>query len=506
MKPAKKILVIDDIDDNLFLIRTILEKSHPEFAILLANSGLQGIEIAQQELPETILLDIFMPGLDGFETCKILKSNELTASIPVLMVSAGGDSSNIRIDGLRSGADAIISKPIEREEFVAFVNVMLRMKHAEDKLKKQNQELEIFIRKQLKDFRQTEERFMQVSGYALEFFWEMNNMGVVIYVSPVVEEILGYSAEEIIDQVCFLPFNKGRKVQPVNSTRNAALDLRHNFRDKRLIFRHKNGKKVWMSESGFSLRDQSGEIIGYRGVCQDITESVKTEIDLKNSLQRINDYQVRLKQMNAELSITEEKERRKIAEYLHDGLSQNLSLVNLKLTALQNSVLSPKIEKSIIETVALVNKAITETRLLTYDLSPPILYELGLIHAISWKLGEIENKYQINTILEKNAEPANISTDKSVLLYRVISELLNNIIKHASADLVKVSVSEIEDKLYISVMDNGTGFNFDEKSDLMVKGSFGLFSIRERLDSIHGSLTIESKSQIGTKATIEIPL
>jgi len=120
---------------------------------------------------------------------------------------------------------------------------------------------------------------------------------------------------------------------------------------------------------------------------------VKSGTDLRKKLRQINEYQARLKQMNAEISITEENERRRIAEYLHDGLGQNLSLVNLKLTALLHSELSPKVGKNIREAAELVSNAINETRLLTYNLSPPILYELGLIAAISWKLGAIENKY-----------------------------------------------------------------------------------------------------------------
>lgn len=506
MSQDKKILVIDDVHDNLILVRALLERSHPEYKILLSTSGKEGFELAKQELPDTILLDIFMPGQDGFETCRKIKSTESTSHIPVLMISAGGNSSEIRIEGLRAGADAIISKPLEKEEFIAFVNVMLRIKSAEDKLKKRNQELEIFIRKQINDFQQTEERFMQVSGYALEFFWELNDRGIVTYISQVVEKVLGYRPEEIVDQIDFLQFNQGRKVNPFLRNHKLTLDLKYQFRDKRLIFRNKNGHKVWMAASGFPLRDQSGAIVGYRGVCQDITARVKTETELKKSLQQINEYQASLKQLNADRAIAEENERRKIAEYLHDGLGQNLSLVNLRLTALLDSELAPKVEKSIRESVDLVNKAINETRLLTYDLSPPILYELGLIPAITWKLGEIESKYQINTILEDNAKEAKISINKRVLLYRVVSELLNNIIKHAGADLIQVSVSEIKDMLYISVIDNGAGFNYSEQLELTTKGGFGLFSIRERLDSIHGSLVVESDYFIGTKATIEIPL
>ncbi len=506
MNQNKKILVIDDVPENLFLVRAMLERSHPEYKILLSTSGEEGFELAKRELPETILLDIFMPGQNGFETCRKIKSTESTSHIPVFMISAGGNSTEIRVEGLKAGADAIISKPLEKEEFVAFVNVMLRIKSAEDKLKKRNQELEIFIRKQINDFQQTEERFIQVSGHALEFFWEINDRGIVTYISQVVEKILGYRPEQIVDQMCIFPPNKGRKVKAFFNIPRLVLDLNSEFRDMQLIFSTINGDKVWMAASGFPLRDPSGKIVGYRGVCQDITARVKTATELKKSLKQINEYQSSLKQLNADRAIAEENERRRIAEYLHDGLGQNLSLVNLRLTALLDSELAPKVEKSIRESVDLVSKAINETRLLTYDLSPPILYELGLIPAITWKLGEIENKYHINTILENNAKNAKITIDKRVLLYRVVSELFNNIVKHAGANLIQVSVSELEDKLYISVIDNGAGFTCSEQAELMAKGGFGLFSIREKLDSIHGSLLIESECHTGTKATIEIPL
>jgi CheY-like chemotaxis protein len=117
MNSEKKILIIDDIEENLLLLKYILNKSHPEYIILMAKPGREGIEIAKSELPETILLDIFMPEMDGYETCRILKSTKKTSNIPILMVSAAGQSSEVRLEGLRAGADAIISITPEKEEF-----------------------------------------------------------------------------------------------------------------------------------------------------------------------------------------------------------------------------------------------------------------------------------------------------------------------------------------------------------------------------------------------------
>ena len=506
MYSKKNILVIDDVKSNLRLVEAILKKSHPEYEILLATSGHEGIETAQSQLPEVILLDIFMPEMDGFETCRKLKSDKATTNIPILMVSAGGSISDIRVEGLQAGADAIISKPFNREEFVALVNVMLRIKRAEDKLKMQNQELEIYIRKQIKEFRDVEDRFLQVSGYALEFFWEINPDGLITYISPVIEKILGYKPVDIVDQMHTFPFTSFKGSHPLLKKTRNNFEAANYFKDERLIFRHRNGKKVWMAASGFPIKDNTDQLIGYRGVCQDITERVKAETDLQKSLDKIKEYQAKLKKMNSDLSITEEKERRRISEFLHDGISQILSLAYIKLTSLLNSEQLPKTDRTIRESVELINNAIIETRSLTYDLSPPILYELGLIPAIKWKLEQIENRYGIATTIKGANEPLEIDTDIRILLYRIISELIANVIKHANADLIKIEINKDQKYLYISVVDNGQGFKYAAETKSNEHGGFGLFSIRERLDSIQGSLLFESDNQTGTNAIVQIPI
>jgi len=506
MYSKKNILVIDDVETNLSLVEAILKKSHPEYEILLAKSGHEGIETAQSQLPEVILLDIFMPDMDGFETCRKLKSDLATSNIPILMVSAGGSSTEIRIEGLQAGADAIISKPFKREEFIALVNVMLRIKRAEDKLKKQNEELEVYIRKQIKEFHHTEGRFLQISGYALEFFWEIDINGVVTYISPVLEEILGYLPSEVVDKLCIFPFSHFVGNHSLLNKLKSNFLMNSYFKDEHLIFKHQNGKKVWMSASGFPIKNDADEVIGYRGVCQDITSRVKTEADLQKSLVKIHEYQAMLKKMNSDLSITEEKERRRISEFLHDGISQILSLAYIKLTSLLNSEQLPKTDRTIRESLELINNAITETRSLTYDLSPPILYELGLIPAIKWKLEQIENRYGIATTIKGSNDPLEIDADIRILLYRIISELIANVIKHANADLIKIEIKKDQKYLYISVVDNGRGFKYTAETKSNEQGGFGLFSIRERLDSIQGSLIFESDNQTGTNAIVQIPI
>lgn len=377
----KKILAIDDVENNLILIKSILDKKLPDYKILLANSGIEGLEMAKKERPDTILLDIFMPDIDGYEVCRELKSDEATKNIPVLMVSAYGYDSKVRIKGLNAGADAFITKPYHMDELVALVNVMLRIKKAEDLLRTQNNDLEITISKLI----------------------------------------------------------KAEKIQ-------------------------------------------------------------------KENLNQIRKYQVKLKKLNSELLHTEEKERKAIAGYLHDGIGQTLSIAHMQFTSLLDEELNSKTKEKIIEASKLIDNAIYDSRLLTYDLSPPILYELGLISAIKWKLNQLEEKTSISTTFKSSEKVLNMNSNLRILVYRIVCELLINVTKHADADLINIEITRDKKNHTISVVDNGKGFNYKKTSILSKQGGYGLFSIKERLDSINGRFVLKSDPETGTIAKIIVPV
>ncbi|NOY95149.1 MAG: response regulator [Chlorobi bacterium] len=109
----------------------------PNCKVLTALSGREGIKIAREEHPDTILLDIIMPGMDGYETCKRLKADESTKHIPVIMLTAIKTDIKSKVKGLDTGADAFFTKPIDAVELTAQLNVMLRIKEAEDKLQEE---------------------------------------------------------------------------------------------------------------------------------------------------------------------------------------------------------------------------------------------------------------------------------------------------------------------------------------------------------------------------------
>jgi len=153
MDTMSKILAIDDKMDNLITISALLKALIPDCDVITALSGAEGLQKAENELPDTILLDIKMPEMDGYEVCALLKNNEKTHHIPVIMISAIRTESEDLIKGLSSGADAYLAKPIDEYVLVAQVKTALRIKNAEDHLRQQKDLLEQMVQERTKELR-----------------------------------------------------------------------------------------------------------------------------------------------------------------------------------------------------------------------------------------------------------------------------------------------------------------------------------------------------------------
>ena len=475
----RKVLAIDDQSNNLKLITTVLNKFIPDCQVLWALTGEEGIEIAKRELPDTILLDIVMPEMDGFKVCSLLKENEITRHIPVVFISAIIKDSDSIIRGLETGADAFITKPINPAELSAQVKVMLRIKQAEDDLKRESAKYRIIT---------------ETSPSAIA---TINLKGEITYASIKTLEIFGYNDDsELLGKNGFdflVPEHR-------DSIRHAMTVVlkREIVKDYEFRFIRKDRSEFYGQISASLLKTNKDEAEGFIIIINDITKRKIYESKLK-------DYQKRLKKMNSELILAEEKERRRIAEYLHDGIGQTLSIAYINLSSLMNEQLSPDVKKIIRESSEFLNDSIIKSRSLTYDLSPPILYELGLIPAIKWKLDQVESQYRKKTEFISDENHLEITNEIRILLYRIVNELISNVIKHANSGRINVAIRKDEKNYYISVLDYGKGFDYERERALTNTGGFGLFSIDERLDSINGKLNIESFKGKGTKATVIIP-
>jgi signal transduction histidine kinase len=219
--------------------------------------------------------------------------------------------------------------------------------------------------------------------------------------------------------------------------------------------------------------------------------------------QRIRAYQSQLRRLASELSLAEARERREIASDLHDNIGQALAYVAQKVRTLQGNAVFSGMDVDFSEILTILNQAIRYTRDLTVEISPPVLYELGLPAAIDWLADRSMHRHKLAVHSHQSGEPREVSDDVRVFLFKAVQELITNVAKHARATHADVHIHWRDDGLEIVVSDDGLGFDTTSfENGLADADCFGLFSIRERLSYIGGRLSIESAPGHGTRVCL----
>lgn len=221
---------------------------------------------------------------------------------------------------------------------------------------------------------------------------------------------------------------------------------------------------------------------------------------------QIEIYQRQLRRLATELSLAEARERREIASDLHDHIGQALAYVSQKVSLLHGNDIFSGRSEDFAEILSILDQTIKYTRNLTVEISPPILYELGLPAAIDWLAERAEKRYNLKIKSTQTGQPKEIAENIRVFLFKAIQELLVNISKHAQAPNVKIEINWGLEQFEIKVSDNGVGFDQTKLNlGLSDRCCFGLFSIRERLSYIGGNFAVESIPGKGTRVTLTSP-
>jgi PAS domain S-box-containing protein len=214
-----------------------------------------------------------------------------------------------------------------------------------------------------------------------------------------------------------------------------------------------------------------------------------------------------LRALAAELTLAEQRERRRLAGVLHDGLQQLLVAARVRAHMMGRSS-DPEVRDGCQEMVALLAEALAEARTLTGELSPPTLQKGGLLPALEWLTRWMGEKHRLTVCLCPPAAPLPpLAEDVSVLLYQAVRELLLNTVKYAQVAAAEVALTHQEHTLTLTVADAGIGF---DPARLRVaggvEGGFGLLGIRERLELVGGHLEIESRPGQGSRFRLVAPL
>ncbi|MFA6957716.1 MAG: sensor histidine kinase [Thermoanaerobaculia bacterium] len=221
---------------------------------------------------------------------------------------------------------------------------------------------------------------------------------------------------------------------------------------------------------------------------------------------RIERYQVQLRRLASQLAAVEARERRTIAADLHDHIGQALAFIKMNIAQLQANATFCGFETEIAETLVLLNQTIRYTRDLTSQISPPVLYELGLASALRWLGENARIKQKIAVTVEGPTEHRRLADEISATVFKSVQELLTNVVKHSGATSVAIRLEISETGLRVEVSDDGSGFEVDVvQTTESLDDHFGLFSIREQIRYLGGRAEIGSSPGKGTRVSLRLP-
>jgi PAS domain S-box-containing protein len=247
------------------------------------------------------------------------------------------------------------------------------------------------------------------------------------------------------------------------------------------------------------IRGADGTTKYLLGISEDITERKEAEAKLLA-------YQEKLRALTSEMMLVEERERRRIASELHDQIGQNLALCKLKVAALEKNLGDDAMKSELAAVRRLLECSIQDARSLIFDLSPPVLYELGFAAALEWLAERIQEQFHVPVEFENRFGDPELDNDRQVILFQVVRELLVNVGKHSRASQAKVILSQEKPFLKIQVNDNGVGFDASQIfAPKKQNGGFGFFSMRERLNYLGGGLEVKSRSGQGSQIMLTVP-
>lgn len=245
-------------------------------------------------------------------------------------------------------------------------------------------------------------------------------------------------------------------------------------------------------------------------VIANVLERQRIEEELRQHREQLEELvQQRTKQLRAltaELAQTEHRERRRMAQLLHDHLQQLLVAVRVRMLMLRRGAADPASAEMHQAVVDLLDQCLAESRSLTLELSPPVLYDAGLAPALHWLARWMQEKHGF-TVEVHAQEGLEIAEEGArVFLFEAVRELLFNAVKHAHTDRAQVTITQTTpEMLQIEVRDDGIGFDPACLDSQTTSGAFGLFNIRERLRFLGGRLEIQARRGAGTRVLLTVP-
>ena len=375
----------------------------------------------------------------------------------------------------------------------------IRVQERTAELANTNQALQIEIeeRKQVESaLRESETKYRIVADNTYDWEWWLSPEGRFVYVSSSCKEITGYDPEEFLKDPDLIFRIICAEDKPIFMNHQNEVDNNQTGGEVEFRIVRPDRSHRWIFHACQAVFDDHGNFLGHRGSNRDITERKLAQEALQQSEEQ-------LRYLSSQLLSAEEKERKRIARELHDGIGQSLTAIKFRVENMlqqMNRSKAKRIAKPLEAIIPLIQQSIEESRRIQMDLRPSILDDLGILATLSWFCREFQITYSrisIEKLMDINEDE--VPDSLKTVIYRISQEALNNVAKHSKADLVHLALRKSDGKIELAIRDNGQGFDLNQiRPRKASERGLGLTSMRERTELSGGTFEIESAPGGGT--------
>lgn len=538
-----KILAVDDNNDNLLTLRALICESFPDAIVLTANCGEKGLSLAETEDPDVILLDIVMPGMDGYEVCSRLKANSKLADIPVVFVTALRSDKDSRIKALECGAEAFITKPLEIYELTAQIKAMAKIRAANSRKHTENELLTALVEERTRELNEThlatlnlledlsnENKARRKSEEALrtserqmrtlfqtipDMIWLKDKEGVYLACNTMFERFFNHPESDISGKTDYDFVSKEFADFFCEMDRLAMEAGKPSVNEEWITFGD-DGHLALLETIKTPVYSSEGELIGVLGIGRDITQRYQTEQELIKSKDKAEESN-RLK--TSFLANISHEIRTPLNSIL--GFTEMLKEPDLSSEDLQEFIgfieMGGKRMLSIINDLIDISKieaGLTEVNISTYSLNEQIddLYGFFKPEAVQKSIMLLAHKG-----LPDN--DSTINTDR-VKVEAILINLINNALKFTSVGKIELGYEKKGTLIEFFVKDTGIGIKpekqeliferFRQESESVTRNfegsGLGLAISKAYVEMLGGRLWVESEPDKGSTFYFIIPL
>jgi signal transduction histidine kinase/FixJ family two-component response regulator len=535
------ILVVDDRASNRDLLAALL--TYAGHTVSQAADGAQGLEATRAGRPDLVIADLLMPTMDGYEFVRRLRADPEIAATPVVFYTATYQDSEARALAEKCGVRYMLSKPMDPEAMLRTVEEVLGLARvAPPPAAGCNPEIEHDHRRLLTDTLSLKVEELEAVNERLTRLVELGR-SLVLVSDP--RQLLGSSVQAGREMLCARHAVLGVRAAdgqsfselytsahepgatgppgPFSPADPILARILHDGRPLRETLDRAAGARLTCfaadprvdcylgvpvsspaNRYGFLLF--AGKVEGTQFSTQDeglaSILAAQLAVGYENALRR-----ERLRTVSRQLLRAQEEERRHIARELHDEIGQSLTAAKISLQRAMDQADKDAASGFLQDSLVLIEGLLQQVRNLSLDLRPSVLDDLGLAAALRWYIDRLSQRTGIAGRLA--AQPANLrlAPETETTCFRVAQEALTNVVRHARAQHVQVSLVQEDDALKLVVRDDGVGFDVAEaRSRAVGGGSLGLLGMQERLELIGGRVVIEAGPDRGTEVQAWLPL